>query len=115
MKWFLKFILNVFRKKIMALDEYRTESGDLNPEIITEAYVLLDYENKPICICVLVNGAWVTFSPFDEKLDADLKKILKGGKYTDRYLSALIKIQDEFEEDILERRTLLNNSKTLRN
>lgn len=113
MRWFFKIILNLLKRKKMILDEFREENGELDPEVISEAYVLFDYENNPICICVCVKGTWFTFTPFDEKLDSDLKKTL-GNKYTNRYLSELIKIQDEFGADLLARSDLLNKSKKIR-
>lgn len=113
MKWlriFFERMISIFRKIEMPLSHCRDANGNLNPELIKEAYVLFDYENKPICICVLANGVWVTL-PFSEQLDNELKAILTGGRYTNRYLSALIEIQDKYEADLLERNAIMSNSK----
>lgn len=112
MKWIIKCFEFIFRKHVMALENFRDENGKFKPELISDGYVLLDYENKPICICVCANGVWLTF-PFSEILDKELADILKE-KYTTRYLKVLIEIQDKFEADLLYREEILKKSKTIR-
>lgn len=111
-----KFLNWIFGNKVIATENYRNEKNKTyfvkNTEI-SEGYVLLDYSDNPLCICVCTNGDWVTITQYDPLFDKELCELLKD-KYTTRRLKWLVEIQNKFESDLLTRKEMLKKSKASR-